>query len=96
MKKKAGIRNSKLSIVWLLIMAVFLGEMFAYAWTRMQCIRVGYEITKESKRHEQLVRVQKNLKVELARLKSPNRIAKIATQKLGLVMPTSDQMVVIP
>lgn len=95
-KKKAPVRNPKLTLAWMLLMVIFLAELFGYAWCRVQCIRIGYEITKETQRHEQMVRLQKNLKIELARLKSPNRIAQIATQQLGLVMPTPEHMVVIP
>ena len=40
--------------------------------------------------------MQKNLKIELARLKSPERIAKIAETKLGLVMPSAKQTIIIP
>jgi len=40
--------------------------------------------------------LQKNLKIEIARLKSPKRITKIATQQLGLIMPKSEQVVIIP
>ncbi len=40
--------------------------------------------------------MQDNLKIELARLKSPQRIAKIAREQLGLVTPTPKQTIVIP
>ena len=95
-KKKMYNRNPKLTAVWMLIMVVFIGELFCYAWCRVQCIRIGYEITKESQQCEKLIRRQKNLKIELARLKSPNRIARIASKQLGLVMPTAENMIVIP
>ena len=39
---------------------------------------------------------QNNLKIELARLKSPDRIAKIAKQQLGLIMPTTDKTILMP
>jgi hypothetical protein len=37
--------------------------------------------------------VQKSLKIELARLKSPDRIARIAKDTLGLVTPKTQQLV---
>jgi cell division protein FtsL len=40
--------------------------------------------------------MQDNLKIELARLKSPQRIAKIAREQLGLVRPTPQQTIVLP
>jgi cell division protein FtsL len=40
--------------------------------------------------------MQDNLKIELARLKSPQRIAKIAKSRLGLVTPTPKQTILLP
>jgi cell division protein FtsL len=40
--------------------------------------------------------MQDNLEIEIARLKSPSRIAKIAKTQLGLVTPTSKQMFLMP
>jgi cell division protein FtsL len=40
--------------------------------------------------------LQDNLKIELARLKSPRRIAKIAKEQLGLILPTNKQLMLIP
>jgi cell division protein FtsL len=44
----------------------------------------------------QLAAMQDNLKIELARLKSPSRIATIAKTQLGLITPTSKQMILLP
>jgi cell division protein FtsL len=57
---------------------------------------VRYEISELGANQERMVRLQDNLKIELARLKSPQRIAKIAKQQLGLVAPTSKQLILIP
>jgi cell division protein FtsL len=40
--------------------------------------------------------MQDNLKIELARLKSPRRIARIARERLGLITPTPEQTILIP
>jgi cell division protein FtsL len=40
--------------------------------------------------------LQNNLKIELARLKSPQRITKIARDHLGLVVPKPEQTIVMP
>jgi hypothetical protein len=81
---------------WLLLMAVFMSECFVYAWCRVQCVQVGYEITHSLDRQRQLMVLQNNLKVELERLKSPERIGGIAARQIGLTQPRPDQMVVIP
>jgi cell division protein FtsL len=49
-----------------------------------------------NKEQQRLNELQTNLKVELARLKAPQRITKIAQEKLGLTLPTPKQMMVMP
>ena len=80
----------------LVIMALFIGELLFYTWCRVQYVQIKYEISKATRRQQQLVALQDNLKVEQANLKSPQRIAKIARDQLGLIKPTSKQMVIIP
>ena len=77
-------------------MAIFFGELFFYTWCRVQCVRTGYEITQVRNQYLKLNTVQYNLKIEIARLKSPERIVKKAKEELGLVMPTTKQMVIMP
>ena len=93
-KKKSG--NPKRLVVWLMLLVLFIAELFLYTWCRVQCIRTGYEISRQNHQHLRLTLLQKNLKIELARLKSPERIVKIAETELGLVMPNATQTIVVP
>ena len=77
-------------------MGLFISELLFYTWCRVQSIQVRYEISELAADHERMLKLQDNLKIELARLKSPQRIAQIATQQLGLVAPTSKQLIIIP
>jgi cell division protein FtsL len=77
-------------------MGFFMAELLFYTWSRVQCIQVRYEISELNAEQQRLVMLQENLKIELARLKAPQRIANIAKQQLGLVAPTSKQLIVIP
>jgi len=86
----------KITGIWIVIMTVFIAELFLYTWSRVNCIGVGYEISKETQKQHELVALQTNLKIEMASLKSPERIAKIAKNQLGLVTPTQKQTIVIP
>ncbi len=83
-------------IIWFIVMAVFIAELLIYTWSRVQCVKFGYEISDENNKNRNLINLQNNLKVELARLKSPERLADIARNQLDLKTPTPEQMVIIP
>ncbi|MGB6011186.1 MAG: cell division protein FtsL [Desulfobacterales bacterium] len=93
-RKKTG--DMKKTGIWIVFMTVFIAELFLYTWSRVNCIGVGYDISKETQKQHELVALETNLKIELASLKSPERIAKIAKNQLGLVTPTQKQTIVIP
>lgn len=97
MKNNLKNKKNRLKIIgiWSVFIAIFSVELFIHTWCRIQCVKTGYEIAKESDRNLKLSTLQNNLKIEIARLKSPRRIVKIATIKLGLVMPTSEQIIII-
>ena len=95
-KKKRKQRNPKVTIVCLCLMLIFIAELLFYTWCRVQSVRLKYEITAQTAHVWQLSAMQDNLKIEFARLKSPSRIAKIAKTQLGLITPSSKQMILIP
>jgi cell division protein FtsL len=88
-------RSAKWVSLSLVLMGIFLCEMLTYTWCRVQCTQAGYEISRVTGEQKQLTTVQKKLQVELARLKSPERLAKLAKGYLGLNMPSSRQVVVV-
>ncbi len=82
--------------LWIFIMAIFITELLVYTWSRLQCIQAGYGISNETGKHKELIAIQKNLKIELARLKSPKRISKIARERLDMAPPSPEQIISIP
>jgi len=95
-RRKKKTRNPKILAASLVIMGLFMAELLFYTWCRVQCIQARYEISELEVNQQRLVTHQDSLKIELARLKSPKRIAKIAKQQLGLIAPTSKQLIIIP
>ena len=80
----------------LVLMAVFIAELLFYTWCRVQSTQVKYDIAKQTQTVQQLSAMQDNLRIELARLKSPRRIAKIAREQLGLISPSAKQTIIVP
>ena len=95
-KTQKNTLGTRIVIIWFIVMAVFIAELLIYTWSRVQCIKVGYEISNENNKNQRVINLQNKLKVELARLKSPERLAKIAKNQLGLKTPTPEQMIIIP
>jgi len=91
----AGITSRTVGI-FLVLLFIFIFEFFLRTWCGVQCIRVGYEITEATERQEDLLDRRKNLEIELARLRSPNTLNRIAEPRFGLVTPKPDQIVVLP
>jgi cell division protein FtsL len=81
--------------LWIALMLLFFAEALVYAWCRVQCVNAGYGIDHETRRHRALVAARNNLKIELARLKAPERIETIARTRLGLTMPDAQQTVIL-
>ena len=95
-KDRKNTRKLKTTMIWIIFMAMFIAELLIYTWCRVRCVGVGYEISKAAHHLQEHIKLQNNLKVELASLKSPDRIAKIAKNQLGLKTPTPAQVIIIP
>jgi cell division protein FtsL len=81
------------------VVAIFLWLLFSafgYVWCRVQVVHLGYLLSDVHRLHTRLLNDNKKLHLELARLKAPERVERIAIQKLGLKHPTKDQIVVLP
>ena len=90
-KKAAPTTRNPLKVgIWVVVMAVLIAELFFSTWCRVQCTRAGYEINTATSENRGLVTMQRNLKIELERLKSPKRIEARALT-LGLMAPTPAQ-----
>ncbi len=87
-------KGGSLAVIWLAVMLVFIAELFAYTWCRVQSIRVGYAIAAENSRYQHQSMIRKKLTVELAHMRSPKRIEVLGRQ-LGLVNPSTRQIVVM-
>jgi cell division protein FtsL len=80
------------------IVAIFLWLLlsgFGYVWCRVQVVELGYQLSEIHRQHSRLLNDNKKLHLELARLRAPERVQRIAIEQLGLKHPTKDQIVVL-
>ncbi len=87
-------RRSNLLIFIVPLLLLILSALF-FVWSRIQVIQLGYEISQALKEGRALTEGNKQLRLEIATLKSYGRIEKIAVEELGLSKPKPDQVVVI-
>ncbi len=89
-KKDPPGKNTLILGVWVVMLAALVSELFFSTWCQVQYTRTGYEITAATAQNQGLFAAQRNLKIELERLKSPKRIEARALA-LGLMVPTPGQ-----
>ncbi len=63
----------------------------AYVWARIQVIETGYRLRQLEEKRDQLKEENRSLTVEVAMLKSPQKLEKIAGE-LGLKRPSENQI----
>lgn len=67
-----------------------------YIWSRVQIVRYGYEINDLKIEQRLLAEENRQIQLELSTLKSPQRIERIAKDKLHMTTPGVDQIKWIP
>lgn len=69
--------------------------VFVFVWERVDIVRLGYQIERLKTQKILLEREHDQLKVKFSALTAPERIAKVATEKLGLIPPQQGQVFMV-
>lgn len=83
-------------IPWLVILSLFVVELFFYTWCGVQSMKVSYEISNAMDRHNELAMLEKSLTIELAYLRSPQSLSELTQKQFKLQMPTREQVIMLP
>ena len=78
---------------WLVLVVLLICELFIYTAVRVDCTRNRYQIFLAQEAQKSAQTYQRELVIELDRLGTPERIAKIARSRLNLEMPDQGQVV---
>ena len=90
-REHAGMRVPTLILALLVLVAVAL----VYVWSHLHNTQLKYRIAEEMTVRENLTEENRRLKMEIATLKSPQRIESIARERLRLQYPEREQVVLI-
>ena len=73
-----------------------LAMALAHVWLRLQVVHMGYALSTAAKLQRELEQENRELKVELATLMSPQRLEAMARARLGMTQPQRGQVVILP
>jgi cell division protein FtsL len=93
-QEEASPRSIKYS-TWVFIVSLLLFLAIIYIWSHIHMTELEYQFARELITQEQLLEEQKRLNLELATLKSPQRIESIALNKLQMIYPERKQVILL-
>jgi cell division protein FtsL len=79
-----------------ILAAALVSVALLYVWVRLQVVHMGYVLSTSAKLQNQLEQENRELRVELATLTSPDRLEAMARGRLGLTRPQRGQVIVLP
>ena len=88
----AGENLSPLTLCILFILPVVAAALFN-VWIHVATVRLGYELSAEARLHERLVEENRGIRVEIATLKSPERLKKLANETYRMTAPKPGQVI---
>ena len=72
-----------------------LAGVVVYIWPRVQVVRLAYRLQTSEQHLRDLLQTHDQLRSELASLKDPARVHRVATEQLGMATPRRDQVVIV-
>lgn len=92
-KVRRDLRDMRFLYTALIALVLCVSVLFVYLWSRLTVVNTAYEISKANLLRDDLIERNNRLRIEHLRLKSPERIEGIATNKLNLVHPGAEQVI---
>lgn len=91
--RKSKVLVKKFPAKWLVVLSIFICELFFYTGTRLECLQIKYRISRAMEEIQKKEAYKKALVIELDRLSSPERISRIARTRLALAMPDHERVI---
>lgn len=91
--KRSEEKTPNTGLKWMLIISLLFGELLLHTWVRTGATQVTLEISLAQSRLANLLSYQRELTLERDRLKSDDRIIRIARSQLGLTDDVFNQTV---
>ena len=77
-----------------IVLVLVLVLMFS-AWQHFELLRHGYRLEQMQREHAAEDDINRHLRLEIETLRAPQRIEKLATDRLGMVAPAAGEAIVL-
>lgn len=77
---------------WSLVLLILVAGAILHVHSRLEEVHLGYSLSKAAYANRKLMAERRKLQVEVATLRSPQRLRKLAFEKLGLREPRPEQI----
>lgn len=81
--------------LYFIFIILFALNIFAGVWQDIQITSYGYKIANLEKKKKNLQEEEKYYRLKIADLKSPERIKRIAMEKLGMIVPKKLEVITL-
>jgi cell division protein FtsL len=89
-----ALRRPRLFPLIAFVIVLMLVSLF-FVWSRLEVVNLEYDISTYEVRLRSLQQESRQLKLEAASLRNPARIERMARAKLGLRLPTPEQVITV-
>ncbi|HEX8701051.1 MAG TPA: cell division protein FtsL [Myxococcaceae bacterium] len=79
-----------------LLSALFVAVGILHVTSRVLVVDMGYRLSRAESESRTLTRENDRLKLELATLKAPTRLERLAREQLGMAMPAGSAVIALP
>lgn len=93
--KKSAMLRAKVVRRGIALAAVAIVMALTFVWTRVRVIQLGYEVSDLNRQVGELLRQKNQLEVEVAKLKSPERLEKMAQEYFHMRLPLGNEIIFI-
>lgn len=93
--KKSVQRRARVVRRGVVVAAIVILLALTFVWTRVRVIQLGYEVSQLNRVVGDLLKQKNRLEVEVAKLKSPDRLEVLAKDQFHMRLPMGEEIVFV-
>lgn len=94
-RERKIMRNMKANVCLLAAFGLIGGGIFFYTWPRVRLVTMNYDYNKLRAKENELIHLNRMLQLELASIRSLEKIEKIAVEKMDMIEPKDENIILV-